>query len=222
MRILALDTSTGPASIALVEGDVAVAIHEDNESMQQSKRLVADADRLVRAHGGYESLDAIAVTIGPGGFTGIRVALAAARGLALACGVPLIGISSLETFAWQALHSQPENTIALAYINAFRNQAYVQPFVRRGHLMAPLSDAVAVDIADIATCATPYPNALLLGNIELPIAGYAHFASPHARYAAAYTALLSLHQPDTIALRPAEAFYIRPPDAKPQKPLLGA
>lgn len=220
MRILALDTSTGPASIALVADGALVAAHEDGESMRQSQRLVAATDLLVRGNGGYGSLDAIAVTTGPGGFTGIRVALAAARGLALAADVPLIGISTLEAFAWQALHHRDEGDEAIPYVNAYRNQAYAQVFGRTADGLQALTDAQAIDIPDAAGFALPYEGAALLGNLDLPMAGYAYHPAPQARFAALYAArLLVAGKADG---RPAEAFYIRPPDAKPQKPLLGS
>lgn len=221
MRILAIDTSTGPASAALVENNHVLALHEDGESMRQSQRLVGDVDALVRANGGYEALDALAVTTGPGGFTGIRVALAAARGLALACDAPLLGVSSLETFGWQALHDKPEGAQAVAFVNAFRNQAYVQAFTRTADGMDALCDAQALDMEALPDFATAYPQAALLGNLpasDMP--GYHAHPAPHARHAAGYAlALLAQGRQDS---HPAEARYIRPPDAKPQKPLFTA
>lgn len=226
MRILALDTSTGPASIALAENGHIIASYEDNDSMRQSQRLVASADALVRANGGYPGIQAIAVTIGPGGFTGIRIALAAARGLALACDVPLLGITTLEAFAWQALHQQPEASQASPFVNAFRNQAYVQIFERTANGMKSLCEAQAIDLAATKEFVTPYPAAIRLGNIPAEMLGinnYHFHAAPHASYVAGYAALLlAENAPAAIASRPAEAHYIRPPDAKPQKPLLGA
>lgn len=226
MRILALDTSTGPASVALAENGRVIAACEDSEAMRQSQRLVGATDALVRANGGYEAITAMAVTIGPGGFTGIRVALAAARGMALACNVPLLGITTLEAFAWQALHNKPIGAQAIPFVNAFRNQVYTQVFVRAANGMETLTEAQAVDISAAPAFATPYPATLLLGNLPaetLGIAQYQPHTAPHARYVADYAALLLATNAQTaIATRPAEAHYIRPPDAKPQKPLLGA
>lgn len=220
MRILALDTSTGPASIALTKNGVLIAAHADGESMRQSQRLIAATDALVRAHGGYESLDAIAVTNGPGGFTGIRVALAAARGLALAANVPLVAVSTLETFAWQALHNGTEGEEAIAYVNAYRNQAYVQVFGRTATGLQPLCEAQAIDIPEAEAFCAPYEDAQLLGNLELPMARYVFHPAPQAQYTALYAEQLLASA--NAANRPAEAFYIRPPDAKPQKPLLSS
>lgn len=224
MHLLALDTSTGPASAALLRQDgTVVTSHADDQPMRQSQRLVADVDAMMRAQGGYEQVNAIAVTTGPGGFTGIRVALAAARGLALACDVPLLGISSLETFAWQALHNTSAGATAVAVVNAFRNQAYVQAFHRTDTAMQPLCEAQAVDMAALPDFLAAYPDAHKLGNVQQESAGYQAHPAPQARYTGLYAlALLAQNHDEAIATHPAEAHYIRPPDAKPQKPLFPA
>lgn len=194
--------------------------------MRQSQRLVSAADALVRANGGYAGIHVIAVTTGPGGFTGIRVALAAARGMALACDVPILGVTTLEALAWQALHDQPKTTQAIPFINAFRNQAYTQVFERTANGMKALEDAQAVDMADASAFAAPYPSAIRLGNLPvetLNVSSYQPCFAPHARYVADYALLLLADDAEAaISSHLAEAHYIRPPDAKPQKPLLGA
>lgn len=224
MRILALDTSTGPASVALYDDGTIVAEHADGEATRQSQRLVSATDALIRAHGGYDGLDAIAVTNGPGGFTGIRVALAAAHGLALACDVPLLGITTLETFAWHALHNKPQNFQAIPLVNAFRNQVYTQVFSRNELGMSPLCEEQAVDIQEAANFAAQYPNALRLGNTDaaqISVDDYVQHPAPLARYTAEYAAvLLADDKAHAIASHPAIARYIRPPDAKQQTPFL--
>lgn len=227
MALLALDTSTGPASAALFDdGGTAIAIHEDAQPMRQSQKLVSEVDAMMRTHGGYGQLHALAVTTGPGGFTGIRIALAAARGFAIACGIPLLGISSLESLAWQALHDAAEGTQAVALVNAFRNQVYWQAFTRSAQGMEPQSEAQALDITALADTLAAYPCATVIGNlppesVTRPV--YRHHPAPHARYAGMYAlTLLAVDHAGAIAGHPAEALYIRPPDAKPQKPLLGA
>lgn len=224
MTLLAIDTSTGPASLALVEADGAWrAQHTDSESNKQSQRLVADIDAMVRqALPDYQALSAIVVTCGPGGFTGIRIGLAAARGLALAANLPLITLTSLETFAWQALQNQPAGATAVAMVDAYRGQAYTQPFERTGVGLTPLAEAEAIDYPALDAYLTQWPEAILIGNPKHALPTLQAHTFPHAGHAGSYAAFL-LQQNDAPALsasRPAEAFYIRPPDAKPQKPFL--
>jgi tRNA threonylcarbamoyladenosine biosynthesis protein TsaB len=98
--ILAIETSTGCGSIALTRGERLLAEATAQPEVTHSRRLLGTVSWLMQAAGVvWSDLDGIAVSLGPGSFTGLRIGMAAAKGLAMACGVPLLGVETLDALA---------------------------------------------------------------------------------------------------------------------------
>ncbi len=120
-RILAIDTSSATCSVALL-ADRQTAEIAYSGSRTHSRHLMEMIDHALRLGGVRAAdLDGIAVARGPGTFTGLRIGISAAKGLALACGKPLLGISCLEALAVQAERGRP---LLCAMIDARRGEVY--------------------------------------------------------------------------------------------------
>lgn len=192
LTILAIDTSQGGCSVALWQkAAVKVSLHEEKLG-QQSKHLVPMIEKMLTASGmEYADCDAIACTIGPGGFTGIRVGLTVARTLRLATNKPLIGLSVLEVMA----HASKLQGDILSVIDAHRGQYYAQRF-RRLKKLESVSDPMLVDAKLIPALAHGAKQ------VQAGITAEDVAALAHERWAAGKRKF------------PSAPLYIREPDAK--------
>ncbi|PZX44601.1 tRNA threonylcarbamoyl adenosine modification protein YeaZ [Roseinatronobacter thiooxidans] len=121
--ILAFDTTAAHCAAALLSGGVVVAQAQEDMARGQAERLVPLLEEVLQAAGlGWRDLDALAVGVGPGNFTGIRIAVSAARGLALGLDIPAIGVTIFEARA--------EGLPRPLYVveDARRGEVYVQVF----------------------------------------------------------------------------------------------
>ncbi len=138
LKVLGLDTATVGCSVALVEGRRVVAERSVETPRGQSESLVPMiCDVLSEASVDWKDLDLIAVTVGPGAFTGLRIGLSAARGAALAAKIPCLGVTTLEAIAQSALSPGP----FLAVLDTKRADFYAQSF---GKSRQPLGEPLAV------------------------------------------------------------------------------
>src|SRR5258705_7133454 len=149
MRVLAIDTALEACSAAVFDTDRGGITASESVAMARGHAeavmpLLARVMDLAEIE--FASLDRIAVTTGPGSFTGLRVGIAAARGIALAAGKPAIGLSTLAAFA-TPLIAEDDTTHVVAAIDARHDNVYLQVFGIGGRtLVAPriatLRDAV--------------------------------------------------------------------------------
>jgi len=125
MKIFAVDTALGACSVALLEdGNILVHLFEPMDR-GHAERLAPMVDEAMKtAKVDFSSLDRLAVTTGPGTFTGQRVGLAFMRGLRLALKLPLTGITTLEAIA-AAAQQETDNAKAAAIHDARRDEAYL-------------------------------------------------------------------------------------------------
>ena len=133
MTILGIDTATRLASVALARGgEVAALAHLDGRSGHASD-LLARVDEILTGAGLRPAdLAGIAVTIGPGSFTGVRIGMATAKGLAYSLDVPLGGLSTLEALARAALPLAGDALRLCAVIEAGKGEVYAALFRREG------------------------------------------------------------------------------------------
>lgn len=144
MNILAIETATRAASVALTAEDMILAEITQEAKLTHSETLLPQIDEIIRV-AGVDKVDAVAVSIGPGSFTGLRIGLAAAKALAYAWRIKIIGVSTLQALAWHF----PMSVTVLPMIDAQKNCAYVQRF-KNG---AALSGIEVRPVNDIVTSA---------------------------------------------------------------------
>jgi tRNA threonylcarbamoyladenosine biosynthesis protein TsaB len=220
MRILALDTSMEACSVALYDaagGNLLSEVHAV-PGRGHAELLFAQIEAVTSECGfALDAVDRFAVTVGPGSFTGVRVGLAAARGLALAARRPLIGIGTLEAMAAEIKTEEIEALIVA--VDARRGELYVEAFTAQRSLCGPFVAApmaAARRICDLTGCALAIAGsgaeALTVALATFSRNGRIVAAEPWPR--ARVVARLSAGRTPQAGGRPGPV-YLRAPDAKP-------
>lgn len=189
MTLLAIDTAGPRLQLALLRYDVIDTLIEPMQQGQAERIFPAIAALLGRNSATYRDLNRIAVTTGPGSFTGLRIGLSAARGLGLALGIPVVGIPTLLAISLAAQAASAPFTIRL---DARRGEEYVQSFAAAG---APEDAPRMMPQGDLLAGGRP-----VVSDPQVPIEALARFA---------LTADPAVFPPDPT--------YIRDADAKPQE-----
>jgi tRNA threonylcarbamoyladenosine biosynthesis protein TsaB len=219
MRVLAIDTALEACAAAVLDTEREGLVAQESLPMQRghAEALMPLLARVMeRANFEFTALDRIAVTVGPGSFTGLRVGIAAARGLSLATGNPAVGLTTLASFA-APLVAADEMLPVVAAVDARHDHVYLQIFGPGGRTVvapriASLAEAVRV-------CASGAPR--LTGNAaELLAAAWPAGEQPPGLVAQksapdiGWVARLGSVAPATS--QPPKPLYLRAPDAQPQ------
>lgn len=174
MRLIALDTATGPPTLCL-RIDARVAGRWSGPARAEPHLIADAAVRLLAEHGlAPGELDAIAYGRGPGAFTGVRLAVALAQGLALGAGLPVAGVSDLAALAWRAGRRHGWRRV-IACLDARQGEVYWGAFV--------LDDA-GLPAAATAECVAPPqdvqvpPGEWTLAGSGAPLPGWSRPCDP--------------------------------------------
>jgi tRNA threonylcarbamoyladenosine biosynthesis protein TsaB len=216
-RILAIDTALDAVS-ACVDDDVSDQFVSETLVMQrgQAEALMPLLDRVVSQAGGFGSLERVAVTVGPGSFTGLRIGIAAARAIGLACRVPVVGVSTLAALA-APLILAGEPGLVVPAIDAKHGSLYFAVFGPDGRALvpprvAPVREAVRLlGTGPIRMAGSGAPMlAIEAAAARLSAEVVGETGAPDIAYVAR---LGMLADPRGAPPRP---LYLKPPDAKPQ------
>ncbi len=149
MLILALESSAKAASCALCDGETLLAQSFQNLGLTHSRTLLPMVEDMLKNGGKtLDEVECIAVATGPGSFTGLRIGVAAAKGLAWAKKLPCAGCSSLESMAWGLAHLDGQEICCV--MDARRNQVYRARFLAKNGTLTRLCPDGAVSLEDLA------------------------------------------------------------------------
>jgi tRNA threonylcarbamoyladenosine biosynthesis protein TsaB len=208
--VLGVDTCLSACSVALIDGERVLAARSELMARGHQERLAPlVAEVMAEAGIGFERLERIGVTVGPGSFTGLRVGLAFAKGLALALGIPCVGVGTLEALAASPSPTGNTSREMAAAVDAKRGQVWVQAFGGGQALSEPAALAVEEAVAALG----PLALGLLVGS-GAPMLAKAGVAGEVVELEAPNPATVALLAAAVTDPRPPRPLYLRAPDAR--------
>lgn len=199
-RLVALDTSTALGSVALFfRGELVLELEKSVSNAHGESLLPMLDDALARAGWTPGDVARWAVGIGPGSFTGVRIGVATVKGIQIATGAEVVGVTSLDAIA--AACDAPDADVIVAVLAAMRGEVFVQTTGK----IARVPACVRIDAWDgwLASLGAEGLDLKVLGDAEPIVRG----TLPHARLVARIAASRAPEDPDAI-----EPVYVRPPD----------
>lgn len=160
MLLLSVDSSAVTASAALTENGKVIKSELINKGLTHSETLLPLIESVMGTYQ-YKDLDAIAVTAGPGSFTGVRIGVATVKGIAFPYDIPCISISTLEAIAY---NFTDENAVICAVMDARRMQFYNAVFKAESGKITRLCDDRAISIEDLRKDIEAYDKVIIAGD----------------------------------------------------------
>lgn len=158
--ILSVDSSAVTASAALTDGEKIIKSEFINAGLTHSETLLPMIKRVMEGYN-FSQLDAIAITAGPGSFTGVRIGVATVKGLAFDVGIPCISVSTLEAIAY---NFTDKNTVVCAVMDARRMQFYNALFKIENGVVTRLCDDRAISIDDLREELKSFDHVIIAGD----------------------------------------------------------
>lgn len=158
--LLSLDSSAVTASVALTDGDRVIKSEFVNSGLTHSETLLPMVKRVM-GDNEFSSLDAVAITAGPGSFTGVRIGVATVKGIAFAGDIPCYGVSTLEAIAYNFVD---ENCVICAVMDARRMQFYNAIFKVENGVVSRFTPDRAISIDDLREELKQYDSVIIAGD----------------------------------------------------------
>lgn len=147
MKILAVDTSATAASVAVAEENKLIGEFSINTALTHSQTLMPMVDELLKNTGlSVNDIDAVAVNSGPGSFTGVRIGVAAVKGIAFPKNLPCVSVSTLESMAYNMLCN---DCVVCSVMDARCSQVYNALFRVSGYYVTRMTDDRALSLTDL-------------------------------------------------------------------------
>ena len=147
MKILAVDTSATSASVAIAEENKLIGEFSINTALTHSQTLMPMIDELLKNTGlSVSDINAIAINAGPGSFTGVRIGVAAVKGIAFSRNIPCVSVSTLESMSYNMLGN---DCIVCAVMDARCSQVYNAFFKVNGNTVTRITEDRALSLADL-------------------------------------------------------------------------
>jgi tRNA threonylcarbamoyladenosine biosynthesis protein TsaB len=227
MKILAIDTAGQTASVAIVNDYITIGEFTVNVPSKHSKVLLPMLDQLFKQTGLEPAeMDWFACVNGPGSFTGLRIGMAAAMGLAKGSGKKLVAVPTLDALAYNMLTMVHEDTIVYPMLDARRNQVYTASYIIKNGEINRISAYAALPVIETLPALTGQ-KAIFLGdgasayeniiNEHFPAAVFAPVNANRSRAASVGLCALNMINRGYAPQTNIEMLYIRKPQAERER-----